>query len=635
MDKKEFFVKNMMKLLGVMAITALITFAMTACPEPPITNEPGKLTINNLPQGSNYVVGVYNHSGAINGITEWATVASQVIAVSTGAASGSTTLYSSGTGSTFNQSGSFMVTLSTTDMLSPTVWYITGVSFTNGGATINYNDLVDFSGNNPGSNPGSNPGDNPGDNGGNFTHDIDSDLYGTWVDALTGGMLTITFASDGLTWGGSAGEIINTTYATYLVEGSYAWIANNDNISLRYSYMGITQTMAVYGYTHDENELSLTAQGLEFLTLHKEGTGDIAGDEIINLSAIQGVTIPALGGIPVTAITATDQYTGTVTWNGSPATFAASTTYTATITLTPKPGYTLQGIVENFFTVAGASTVNNSANSGEITATFPQTVGIEMVWIPAGMFTMGSDDTADMDASPPHQVTLTTGFYMGIYQVTQEQYQAVMGTNPSYFSSNPTSGDVQARRPVESVSWYDAIVFCNRLSIMEGLNPAYSISGSTNPDNWGSIPTDWNNSTWNTVTIEPGSNGYRLPTEAQWEYACRAGTTTAYNTGASISDDTGWYSSNSNSMTHEVGKKPANAWGLYDMHGNVREWCWDWRGDYESGAQTDPLGASSGPIRVIRGGWWTESAEYLRSAARGGGYPNNRYNNCGFRLVRP
>jgi len=371
---------------------------------------------------------------------------------------------------------------------------------------------------------------------------------------------------------------------------------------------------------------------------------------VINISAIQGVTVPVRGGTPVTTITATDQYTGTVTWNGSPATFAGSTTYTATITLTPKPGYTLQGVAGNFFTVAGATTVSNSVNSGVITATFPQTrppitstTGIEMVWIPAGTFTMGSpagEPNRYSDDETQRQVTLTNGFYMGKYQVTQEQYQTVMSTNPSYFHGGsdrePASGEVQGKRPVDRVSWYDAIVFCNRLSIMEGLDPAYSISGSTNPDNWGAVPTSSNNSTWDAVTIVSGVNGYRLPTEAQWEYACRAGTTTAYNTGASISDNTGWYWDNSNSRTHEVGKKPANAWGLYDMHGNVREWCFDWYGTYASGSQTNPTGASSGTDRVLRGGGWSNFAGYLRSAGRGYSNPYARYIiNNGFRLVRP
>jgi len=260
------------------------------------------------------------------------------------------------------------------------------------------------------------------------------------------------------------------------------------------------------------------------------------------------------------------------------------------------------------------------------------TSGIEMVQIPGGTFQMGSE-SGDSDEKPVHTVTLTA-FKMGKYEVTQEQWQAVMGSNPSYFSSNPASGEIQSKRPVEYVSWYDAIVFCNKLSMKEGLSPAYSISGSTDPSTWGSVPTS-SNSTWNAVTIVAGSTGYRLPTEAQWEYACRAGTTTAYNTGDTISDNTGWYSSNSGSKTHEVGKKPANAFGLYDMHGNVWEWCWDWYGSYSSSAQTDPQGASSGSYRVLRGGSWNHSAGYVRSAYRYNYNPYYSHIYFGFRLARP
>ncbi|MDR2596963.1 MAG: formylglycine-generating enzyme family protein, partial [Treponema sp.] len=171
--------------------------------------------------------------------------------------------------------------------------------------------------------------------------------------------------------------------------------------------------------------------------------------------------------------------------------------------------------------------------------------GIVMVSIPAGTFIMGSP-ASEPDREPEgadetqHSVTLS-GFKMSKYEVTQEQYQAVMGSNPSFFTF-PLAGETQGKRPVESVSWYDAIVFCNRLSIKEGLRPAYSLGGNTDPAAWGNVPTlTFQNATWNAMQIVEGSNGYRLPTEAQWEYACRAGTTTAYNTGNTISDDTGWY----------------------------------------------------------------------------------------------
>jgi formylglycine-generating enzyme required for sulfatase activity len=151
------------------------------------------------------------------------------------------------------------------------------------------------------------------------------------------------------------------------------------------------------------------------------------------------------------------------------------------------------------------------------------------------------------------------------------------------------------------------------------------------------VPTT-SNEIWNAVTIVPDSTGYRLPTEAQWEYACRAGTTTAYNTGTYMSTDTGWYNLNSNDMTHEVGLKLPNAFGLYDMHGNVWEWCWDWYGTYVSGAQLNPMRASSGTARTFRGGSWINTILNVRSASRSRMTPNSRsseYEAVGFRLSRP
>jgi uncharacterized repeat protein (TIGR02543 family) len=258
--------------------------------------------------------------------------------------------------------------------------------------------------------------------------------------------------------------------------------------------------------------------------------------------------------------------------------------------------------------------------------------GKGMVWIAGGTFTMGSPVTEPdrYDDETQHSVTLS-GFYMSKYQVTQEQYQAVMETNPSNFDGStgkePAAGETQGKRPVEKVTWYDAVEFCNKLSAQESLQSVYTISERT-PESGYPITSA-------TVTADFTKTGYRLPTEAQWEYACRAGTTTAYNTGDTISDDTGWYTSNSGSKTHEVGKKPANAFGLYDMHGNVWEWCWDWYGSYSSGEQTDPLGASSGSSRVARGGSWSYSAGALRSAYRHFSNPSLSRDYLGFRLARP
>jgi uncharacterized repeat protein (TIGR02543 family) len=243
------------------------------------------------------------------------------------------------------------------------------------------------------------------------------------------------------------------------------------------------------------------------------------------------------------------------------------------------------------------------------------TPGYEMVYVPGGSFQMG--DTAGggyVWELPVHTVTMT-GFYMGKYEVTQAQYQSVMGTNPSELNGYTDSPN----RPVERVSWYDAVEFCNKLSEREGLQPVYTITSAT-------------------VTVNWSNNGYRLPTEAQWEYAAKGGNDSPGNytyAGSNNPDEVAWYWENSGG-THEVGTKVPNGLGIYDMSGNVEEWCWDWYEDYPSEAQTNPTGASSwSGGRVLRGGGWDKSAQSVRSANRGSYAPSGRNNDLGFRLVRP
>ena len=249
----------------------------------------------------------------------------------------------------------------------------------------------------------------------------------------------------------------------------------------------------------------------------------------------------------------------------------------------------------------------------------PVSVPAGFVHINRGTFLMGSpanEPGRHVREGPQRQVTIDS-FHMGIFPVTQREYQEVMGTNPSILK-----GD---NLPVETVSWFNAIEYCNRRSLLEGLIPAYIINGTH-------------------VTWDRNANGYRLPTEAEWEYACRAGTTTPFSTGNNITTNQANYNGNfpyNNNARGEnrvrmtpVGTFAANPWGLFDMHGNVWEWCWDWFADYSITALDNPTGAASGDVRALRGGSWINYGQNLRSADRFGNNPSRGSENIGFRLVR-
>ncbi len=258
----------------------------------------------------------------------------------------------------------------------------------------------------------------------------------------------------------------------------------------------------------------------------------------------------------------------------------------------------------------------------DVTVTTAQKVSVQwgpelrpkLVKVPKGSFTMGSPtaESGRGNDETQHGVTLTTDFWMTESEVTQRQYRNLIGSSPSAFKGDDL--------PAEQVSWFDAVAYCNVLSVREKLSPCYQIDGTT---------VGWADGVKCT--------GYRLPTEAEWEYAARSPTTTVY-AGSDSLDQVAWCSSNAGSTTHAVKTKTANGRGLYNLSGNVWEWVWDWyQANYEALPATDPMGPTAMPspeYRVIRGGAWDVQASYVRVARRVLNTPTNRTNNLGLRLVR-
>ncbi|MBR5737269.1 MAG: SUMF1/EgtB/PvdO family nonheme iron enzyme [Verrucomicrobia bacterium] len=252
-------------------------------------------------------------------------------------------------------------------------------------------------------------------------------------------------------------------------------------------------------------------------------------------------------------------------------------------------------------------TMTGGSDDQNFTIPLSNTVSLDMIWIKPGTFLMGSPEgELGRNNEIQHEVTLTKEYWIGKYEVTQAQYETIMASNPSMFKGDDM--------PVDNISWDHAMSFCKALTEIE-----------------------------KTAGRLPEGYEYTLPTEAQWEYACRAGTTTALNSGKNLSsagacpemDEVGWYAGNSEGVFQSVGQKKANAWGLYDMHGNVQEWCLDWyEEDYPTSAVTDPQGPNSGSERIYRGGDWSQWAYSCRSANRGHAAQNHSVNGyVGFRVA--
>ena len=251
-----------------------------------------------------------------------------------------------------------------------------------------------------------------------------------------------------------------------------------------------------------------------------------------------------------------------------------------------------------------------------------QSMAAELVLVAGGSFIMGSPEKEiSRGKDEVQRKVVVKSFYIAPYEVTQQEYREVMPAAPSRFTGDSL--------PVENVTWFEAILYCNERSKKEGLVPVYTI------DNSGSFSkVSWNKS----------ANGYRLPTEAEWEYACRAGTPTPFHTGENISvaqaNYYGTYPYNNapsgeyRQTTLPVGSFPPNANGLYDMHGNVWEWCWDWYDAYTPADLNNPAGSDAGTFRINRGGGWNDFGRHLRSAYRAAHNPSNRTFNIGFRVAR-
>ena len=314
------------------------------------------------------------------------------------------------------------------------------------------------------------------------------------------------------------------------------------------------------------------------------------------------------GLVPLSVSGKSGNQTPTADWSVTPVTYAETTE------------------TEETLNTSNVETVMDTEKKEQLD---PKAVNDGYILISGGTYLMGSPETENwrIEDEKQHEVTVSS-FYMDAYETTQKEYARLMGDNPGSFSGDDL--------PVENISWLDAVRFANAKSEDMGLTPVYEIASGN---------VIWNRS----------ANGYRLPTEAEWEYACRAGTVTPFNTETSISTEEANYwgsypyeieenyfnttvldtkPSGSEGQTVVVGSYEPNRFGLYDMHGNVNEWCWDYYGEYDTASANDPTGVSDGTRHIYRGGGWNDFAKNLRSAYRAAGPSDLKYSNLGVRLVR-
>ena len=390
--------------------------------------------------------------------------------------------------------------------------------------------------------------------------------------------------------------------------------------TIRYTTDGNDPTSSSTAYSSPINvSSSTTLKARAFKTDWIESSIASAAYTINDAQTVAAPTFNLPGGTYpesqlVSISSATSGATIRYTTNGNDPT-SSSTAYSSPITVSSTTTIKAKGFKEGL--------TPSSISSAIYTIVSPPA---QMVFVPGGTFTMGrTTGSGDDNELPTHNVTMNS-FYMNKYLVTQAEYAAVMDPNPG----------VRANYPVHSISWYSALRYSNLRSMNEGLTPVYSIGGSTNPAVWGTEP-DY--PIWNAATCNWSANGYRLPTEAEWEYAARGATNNPdyLYSGSDDLNAVAWYvENNADYGSKPVGTKAPNALGLYDMSGNLYEWCWDWIDNsyYSSSPINNPRGPNTGDRRVLRGGDWSSSAGNCRVANRHQNFPSGMTNGVGFRVVR-